>query len=357
MRIALFVILLIVQFSTQAQVDSLDIKIGQMLMVGMPGNSVNESSQIIKDIKEGKVGGVLLFELNLNPINTKSNLVSLTSSLQKAATIPLFISIDQEGGQVNRLKTKYGFPAMPSAKSVCDQHNISYTTKIASTIASTLNSTGINLNYAPDLDIHNPNCPVIGKRQRAYSSNPDSITFCARILINEHHVKNVKTVVKHFPGHGSSNTDSHLGLVDITSTWKKNELEPYISLIKEGMIDAIMTAHIINRKLDSSGLPATLSKKIVTDLLRNELKYQGVIISDDMQMHAISSYYGFEESIRKCILAGVDILMFSNNIKGAAQYTPSNVHATIKRLVKEGKISMDRINESYTRIMKLKNGL
>jgi beta-N-acetylhexosaminidase len=115
-----------------------------------------------------------------------------------------------------------------------------------------------------------------------------------------------------------------------------------------------MTAHIINRKLDASGLPATLSKRIIQGILRKQLNYDGVIISDDMQMHAISSYYGFEESIKKSINAGVDILMFSNNIKGAANYSPSNVHATIKRLVKNGDISMDRINESFVRILRMK---
>lgn len=351
----LFACLLSIQ-TIKAQTDSLDIKIGQMLMVGLSGTSANDSSQIIRDIRAGKIGGILLFEYNLNPVNTIKNLATLTSKLQNTAKIPLLISIDQEGGQVNRLKTKYGFKAMPSAKAVGDSHSDDYATQVAFTIANSLQLCGINLNYAPVLDIHNPNCPVLGKRQRCYSDQVDSITHYAGLMIEQHHQLGIKTVVKHFPGHGSSLNDSHLGLVDVTKTWNEKEVQPYQSLLDEGVVDAIMTAHIINRKLDSSGTPATLSKKIVTDYLRKKMGFKGVVISDDMQMHAISSYYGLDESIRKCINAGVDILMFSNNIKGATKYTPSNVHAVIKRLVNQGKIPMQRINESYARIMAMKVG-
>ena len=340
--------------SVIAKADSLDIKIGQMLMVGMSGTTVNDNAPIIQDIKKGIVGGILYFENNISPVNSKATLAKLSRKLNDAANIPLLISIDQEGGQVNRLKPKYGFKPTPSAKSVAAKHSDTYTRKVADDVTEALISCGINLNYAPVLDIDNPLCPVLGKRQRCYSNIPDSITHHAAIVIEAHHDKGVKTVVKHFPGHGNSRTDSHLGVVDVTKYWNEKELKPYINLIGDGVVDAVMTAHIVNRKLDPSGLPATLSKKIVTDLLRNTLKFNGVIISDDMQMHAISSHYGFEESIEKCILAGVDILMFSNNIKGAENYKPTNLHATIKGLVKEGKISEARINESYQRIMVMK---
>ena len=195
---------------------------------------------------------------------------------------------------------------------------------------------------------------MLGKRQRCYSTNAKKVAQHAGITIEAHHNQGVKTVVKHFPGHGNSLSDSHLGMADVTKLWNQTELQPYKLLIEEGVVDAVMTAHIVNRKLDNSGLPATLSKKIVTELLRDSLRFNGVVISDDMQMHAISSYYGFEESIKKCIMAGVDILMFSNNIKGATNYEPSNIHATILRLVKNGDISIERINESYARIMSMK---
>ena len=347
-------ILLTVFIFGKTKADSLDIKIGQMLMVGMSGKSVNNSSPIIKDIRNGKVGGVLLFENNLNPVNTQQNLAKLTDDLQQVASIPLLISIDQEGGQVNRLKTKYGFKDMPSAKSVADQKDLNYASEVSTTIAQTLSSCGINLNFAPVADINNPLCPVLGKRNRCFSADPKVVTTYDSIYIQSHHNFGIKTSLKHFPGHGSSSADSHLGLVDVTRTWRKNELLPYTSLIQEGMVDMIMTAHIVNKKLDKSGLPATLSYKVITELLREEMGYKGVIISDDMQMHAISSHYGLEESLRKGILAGIDMFIFSNNIQGATEYTPSNVHATIRRLVDQEIISQQRIDDSFNRIMALK---
>ncbi len=337
-----------------AQIDSLDIKIGQMIMVGMSGNTVTKESKIIKDVQQGIVGGILLFEYNISPNESQQKLLALTDALQDAAKIPLLISIDQEGGQVNRLKTKYGFQSMPSAKSVGLIDNDQYTRKIGKTIASTLASCGINLNYAPVLDLYNPNNPVLGKRGRCYSSIPSKITHFAALTIEEHHKIGIKTALKHFPGHGNSLSDSHLGLTDVTKQWKKEELDPYKTLINEGMADMIMMAHIVNRNLDSSGLPASLSKKIVDNLLRKDLNFGGVIITDDMQMHAISNYYGLEKSLKLSINAGVDIVMFSNNIKGASNYSPENIHATIKKLVQQGAIPLSRINESYARIIALK---
>ena len=353
-KITLFVAFLFSAIFCFAQVDSLDIKIGQMIMVGMSGKSANKNSAIIKDIKKGIVGGVLLFEYNINPNNSQENLLELTNDLQKAAQIPLLISIDQEGGQVNRLKMKYGFPSMPSAQVVGQKNDSVNTRQVGNTIATSLSKCGINLNFAPVVDILNPNCPVLGKRNRCYSSDVKTIAQCAEIIIDEHKKLHIKTALKHFPGHGSSTTDSHLGLVDVSKTWYVEELFPYKYLIDNGNVDMIMTAHIINKKLDKSGMPATLSKKIITDLLRKQLHYNGIVVSDDMQMHAISKFYGLEQSLKLSINAGVDIVIFGNNIEGSKDYTPENIHATLKKLVLEGEIPMSRINESYNRIMALK---
>lgn len=346
-------ILLITQ-KVFAQTDSLDIKIGQMIMVGMTGNSVTENSSIIKAIQKNYIGSVLLFEMNLNPNQTEKNLSKLTASLQKASDIPLFISIDQEGGRVNRLKPKYGFKEMPSAKSIGQKNDDDYTIQTGVTTADALQACGINMNFAPVLDIDNPDCPVLGKQQRCYSSDVEKISHIAALIMDAHFEKGIKTSVKHFPGHGNSRSDSHKGVADVTRYWTENELVPYKNLIGEGKIDAIMTAHIVNRNIDASGLPATLSKKTITDLLRKKMGYNGVVISDDMQMHAISKFYGFEESIKKAIEAGVDILMFSNNIENSKNYTPANIHAAIKRMVLNHEIKRERIDESYKRIIALK---
>ena len=353
----LTLIILALCFVGQSFADSLDTKIGQMIMMGMYGTSVSPKNSIYKYIQQGIVGGVLVYERNVHKTQAKKKMTSLCSTLQSASKIPLLISIDQEGGQVNRLKTKYGFQPMPSALNVARRKDTNYAKKIANRIASSCSTLGINVNYAPVLDLHNPSCPVLGKRGRCFSSNPNTVAKYGEVYVDAHRDHQVLTVLKHFPGHGNSRSDSHLGIADVSRYWKASELVPYLKLIEKNKVDAIMTAHIINTRLEPSKLPATLSKKIITDKLRNEMGYDGVIITDDMQMGAISKYYGFKESIKKAILAGVDILMFSNNIAGANQYSAKNVHATIKKMVLAGEIPMSRIDESYNRIMKMKQGL
>lgn len=322
-----------------------------MIMMGMKGNEILPSSSFAQYIKNGKIGGVLLYEYNISSTASQAKLSKLCGDLQSFATIPLLISIDQEGGAVNRLKTKYGFPAMPSALVVAQKNNLKYTESVAGIIAQSCAKVGINLNYAPVLDVHNALCPVLGKRGRCFSADPQEIIKQARVYLQQHNLYKVKTVVKHFPGHGNSLSDSHLGMADVSKYWSEKELLPYKTLIEENSIAAIMTAHIINSQLDSSLVPATLSKKIITDVLRNQLNFNGVVMSDDMQMGAISKHYGFAESIKKALLADVDILMFSNNIPGANQYSAANVHATIKKMVLDGLIPMEKIEKSYKRIL------
>ena len=335
-------------------VDSLDIKIGQLIIFGFYGTAINENDAVYKAVKNGKVGSILLYGRNLPTQNTAANLTKMIAGFQQAAPIPLFISIDQEGGKVNRLRPELGFSNMPSAEWLGKQNNADTTKKYADTIGSTLQRLGINLNYAPVLDVLNPKCPVLGARERCFSADPAQIALHAGITINSHHTYGVKTVVKHFPGHGNSLADSHLGVADVTKTWKPEELLPYKTLIQSGQVDAVMTAHIVNGQLDASLLPATLSKKIMTGILREQLGFQGVIFSDDMQMKAISEQYSLEESIFKAMEAGVDVLMFSNNIPGVKAYEPENIHSIIRKLVESGKITEQQIDASFRRVMALK---
>lgn len=340
--------------SKQVLADSLDIKIGQLIIFGFYGTTANENDLVYKAVKDGKVGSILLYGRNMPQQNTALNLKKMIDAFQQAAPIPLFISIDQEGGKVNRLPITLGFPQMPSAEWLGNQNKADTTKKYADTIGSTLQQLGINLNYAPVLDVLNPKCPVLGARERCFSADPEQIAFHAGITINSHHTYGVKTVVKHFPGHGNSVADSHLGVADVTKTWQQNELIPYRTLIQNGQVDAVMTAHIVNGQLDPSLLPATLSKKIMTGILREQLGFQGVIFSDDMQMKAISEQYSLEESIFKAMDAGVDVLMFSNNIPGVKSYEPENIHRIIRKLVETGKISEQQIDASFRRVMALK---
>lgn len=336
--------------------DSLDLKIGQMIMIGIPqsvGFTVSDS--ILKEIKANKVGGIILFEKNVYPTNSKETLQKLIANLQQEANIPLFISIDEEGGKVHRLKEKYGFPKMPSAAYLGKLDIPDSTLYYTKNLAQLLNELGINLNYAPCVDVAvNKDNPVIAKIERSYSSDPNMVAKQALLSIKAQHQYGVKTILKHFPGHGSSMADSHKGMADVTHTWQPLELTPYKKIIQAGQVDAIMTAHIVNCHLDTSCLPGTLSKKIVNGLLRDSLKFQGAVFSDDMQMYAISKYYGTENAVKLAVNAGVDVLLFGNNVNLKDIISASQVHAIVKKLVLKGDISKERIDLSYKRIMRLK---
>ena len=338
--------------------DSLDIKIGQMIMIGIKSRtSISENDSLLKEISEQKIGGVVLFEKNISSNNSKNELINLITTMQSAAAIPLFVSIDEEGGLVHRLKEKYGFVGMPSATRLGNINSADSTLFYNRRLAAELTELGFNCNYAPTLDMAvNPENTVIVKRQRSFSADPDIVSKHALLCIQAHHENNVKTILKHFPGHGSSTADSHAGIVDVTESWSFNELYPYFTILSSGSCDAIMTAHIINKRWDDSYLPATLSKKVVTDMLRGLLGYKGVVFSDDMQMGAISKNYGFENALELAINAGVDVLMFANNVgNDQKMISASEVHAVIKKLVKKKKISRERIDEAYVRIIQLKN--
>jgi len=353
-RLTLIALTLMLTGNLRAQqADSLDIKIGQMLLIGFPSTDVDPA--VLREIREGKVGSIIIFEKNIPPRNSFVALKKITWAYQQAAPIPLFISIDQEGGKVNRLKDKYGFPRSITAQAMGKANSLDSVRFYAEATASTLAGLGINVNFAPVVDLAaEPTNPVIVKHGRAFSNNPDSVSLLAAEFIKEHRKYGVITSLKHFPGHGSSKADTHLGIADVTNTWTDRELRPYQVLIDSGYADAVMTSHIVNKKLDAKGNPGTLSADILGGILRTRLHYNGVVFSDDMQMHAIAKHYGLEEAIKLAILAGVDIMTFSNNIAGSDQRTVDKVHSVIRDLVSKGQVSRERIDQSFRRIMKLK---
>ena len=352
----IFLLVASVSHAQSTSVDSLDIKIGQMLLIGFPGPAVD--NKVLEEVRAGKVGSIIIFEKNIPAANSFVALKKIIWTYQHAAPIPLFVSIDQEGGRVNRLKDKYGFPRSITAAAMGKAPSLDSVRFYADATASTLAGLGINMNFGPVVDLaSNPNNPIIAKYGRAFSANEDSVSLLATEFVKQHHRHNVLTALKHFPGHGSSKDDTHLGIADVTNTWEARELTPYKILIDSGYADAIMTSHIVNRKLDKRGLPGTLSKSVLDSILRKQLRFDGVIFTDDMQMHAITKHYGLEEAIKLAILGGVDIMTFSNNIQGSDQRTVDKVHSIVKDFVKRGVITEQRIDESFRRIMKLKQRL
>jgi len=343
--------------ASQSSVDDETLKkmIGKMLIVGFEDETIDENSKIVSLINRYELGGVILFDRFYNDktkvknISSAKQLKLLTMKLQSFAKKPLLISVDQEGGRVARLKPKYGFEATPSAKAVSE--NDEYMSKhIYNALAKTLKQSGINCDFAPVVDLAiNPQNSVIYGLNRSYGATSDEVVKYAKIFMDSLENEGVISVLKHFPGHGSSLGDSHEGYVDISKTWSKAELEPYKELIKSSKVPMIMSAHVYNSKLDEK-YPATLSYSVNTKLLREELGFKGVLVSDDLQMKAISSKYSLNEIVILSINSGVDILLFANQL--ATQDIDALVE-TIFKEIKNGNISMKRIEESNARIEQL----
>jgi beta-N-acetylhexosaminidase len=358
--LALLAILLLPFCALVAQDDdSLDIKLGQMLLVGFRGYTASLNSTIASDIKDRHIGGVILYDFDI-PTKTKvrnfktvAQVTKLVTQLKSYASIPLFVAIDQEGGYVSRLKEEYGFTKSYSQDYLGKKNDTSFTREVAEHTAKQMVQIGANMNFAPVVDVNtNKENPVIAKLFRSYSSSTKKVTRHALKCIEGLRNGGVFSAIKHFPGHGSSYYDSHEELANVTTTWDKKELLPFAEIIRKNACDMVMTAHIFNGKLDPD-FPATLSETIITGMLRDSLGWQGVIVSDDMMMKAITSFYGFEKAIRLAINAGVDILIFSNNSTYDKDVAAKALRV-LKHYVNNGSISRDRVNNSYMRIMRLK---
>ncbi len=335
-------------------------KIGQMLMVGFHGTSAKPGSQICNDIRQYNLGAVILFDYNpvdkSKPKNiaSKAQVARLTKELQACSRDhKLLIAVDQEGGRVQRLKSRYGFYGkFPRAADVVKSGNMKQTyTKMA----KELKSVGINYDLAPvvDLDI-NPKNHVIHGLGRSFGKDPRTVEKYASIFIDAMHRYGVLTALKHFPGHGSSVGDTHKGFVDVTNLWKPIELEPYRLL--KNRADTVMVAHVFNKKLDAN-YPATLSRKTVEGLLRKKIGFKGVVITDDLQMGAITQKYSLKKTLELAINAGDDMLLFGNQLDPRKVVSTKKLVETIERLIREGKVSKARIEASYARIQKLKTRL
>jgi beta-N-acetylhexosaminidase len=335
---------------------TLEKMIGQMLVIGFDQSSVHKEDKIIQTINHYNLGGVILFDkfyhnrLQTKNIRNSYQLRLLTKQLQSLSGHKIFIAVDQEGGKVARLKEYYGFSATPSAAVIGAKDDVAYAKTNYTHLAKMLASHHINLNFAPvvDLALNNKNRVIVGL-ERSYGSDPQKVAKYASIFMDAMEEEGVISVLKHFPGHGSSLDDSHEGFVDVTMTWRDQELEPYKALIKVNKVKMIMTAHVFNKQLDHK-YPATLSALINKTMLREEMGYNGVIISDDLQMKAISAQYTLKETVTLAINAGVDLLLFGNQLSNTSTKT---IIETIKEQVKAGNIPIEHIQEANERIKAL----
>ena len=355
-----FLAFLLIPGKLFADSPSLERMIGEMIMVGFRGMSLASDAPILSALKSGKVGGVILFSRDSGAgrernVNSMSQLQALTAQLRRAAGRPILIAVDQEGGKVQRLGPNHGFPAWPTALEL-GRGNPDLTFQKARQMGALLAQAGFNLNLAPSADLHFADSPAIGKLERAFGAEPELVAAHAANFIRAMSENKILSCLKHFPGHGSARGDTHDGLTNAGPDWTPKELAPFAILLEGGFSGAIMAAHVV---LPQYGpLPADLNPAIINGLLRSDLGWQGVVISDDLQMKAIRNYYTLSETILLAVEAGVDILIFGNNATPSAtgnfaeydEQIAVNVHAELLELVRAGRVSQERIRQSWERI-------
>jgi len=325
---------------------SIEEKIGQMVIAGLNGYEIDENTRAM--IENYNIGGFILFSRN---VENSGQLLALINSLKRTNSknkVPLFISIDEEGGRISRMPEELA--KIPSNKEIGKVNNSDLSYKIGGILAEELKLFGFNMDFAPVMDINsNPNNPVIG--DRSFGTKAEVVTKLGIQTMKGIQAGGIIPVVKHFPGHGDTSVDSHAGLPVVDNDMnrlKSFELVPFSEAVKSGA-DAVMIAHILLKSIDPQN-PASLSETIITDILRKQLGFNGVVISDDMTMGAIEKNYIVSDAAVKSINAGTDIVLVCHGYDKQVA-----VINALRSAYEAGIISRERIDESVYRILKLKN--
>ena len=318
--------------------------IGQLFMIGFDGTTV--SADLASFIKECQPGGVILFARNLE---STEQIVDLTNNLQRCSPhSPLLISIDQEGGRVSRLPKEFTIFPPCDVLGQCHSSELAYAA--ASTTAKELAAVGINMNMSPVLDVNsNPSNPVIG--DRAFGATPDLVSELGLATVGGLQDNRVVACGKHFPGHGDTMSDSHKELPVVTASrdrLERIEFPPFRRAIDSG-VATMMTAHVQYQALDAQR-PATLSPTIISKLLRQELYYDGVVLTDDLEMHAIIDHYGIGDAAVLAIQAGCDMPLICKD-----RTRVITAMQAVTKAVTSSDISPQRLAQSLARIRRLKD--
>jgi beta-N-acetylhexosaminidase len=332
-------------------------KIAGLMVVGFRGSTLADAPWVAAALRDAGLGGVILFDRDqltgaLRNVRSPRQVTALVRDVRAAAgRRPVIVSVDQEGGIVTRLSPAHGFPAVASEAAI-GRGSVAAARNWGSGIAATLASVGINLNFAPvvDLDV-NPRSPAIGALDRSFSAHSDVVVEMATAEIGAHRAKGIRTTLKHFPGIGSSTTNTDFGVADVTKTWTRKELDPFRALIAAGKADLVMAGHVVNGQLDPHR-PASLSKAVVTDLLRGELGWTGIVVTDDLQAAAITTAFGRDEAVLLALEAGNDLLLFANQ----QAYDPAivtRVVDVVSRAVASGRLAESRVDEAWGRVQRV----
>ncbi|KNY30036.1 beta-N-acetylhexosaminidase [Pseudobacteroides cellulosolvens] len=324
---------------------TLEEKIGQLVMVGVEGKTLD--SNIKELVVKHYVGGVILFKKNIKSATQAAAFINSIKEVNSVNKLPIFISVDEEGGRISRMPDE--FKKIPSARDIGKKNKENLSFGIGSAIASMIGQMGFNMDFAPVLDINsNPLNKVID--DRALGSEPDIVKRLGVSTMKGLQSKNIIPVVKHFPGHGDTTVDSHKGLpvIDHSLDRLQNfEFIPFAEAIQNDA-DTVMIAHILMKKIDEK-YPASMSYKIVNNILRNNMGFQGVVVTDDLTMGAIEKNFVIDDAAVKSFNAGCDILLVCHGYDKELK-----VIEALKRAAEDGTISKKRIDESVYRIIQLK---
>lgn len=331
------------------RIDSMSIeeKVGQLAIIGLDGKSMDKNA--LSFIQNYHVGGFILFKDNIESAGQTLRLLNQLkeSNADDPESIPLWLSVDQEGGKVSRMPSE--FTKMPTARQIAGKGDTDYTFAVGQSLGAELGSLGFNMDFAPVLDINsNPNNPVIG--DRSFGSDADTVSAHGKAMMEGIASQGIASVAKHFPGHGDTSVDSHKNLPVVDKSLKELlgfELLPFQEAIASD-VDAIMVGHLLMTKLDKDH-PASISKAVITDLLREQLDYDGVVITDDMTMQGLTGGNDIGAAAVDAVLAGGDILLVCHEYD-----LQKKVLDTVLQRAKDGTIAQDRLDESVYRILRLK---
>jgi beta-N-acetylhexosaminidase len=342
--------------------DHISSDLSEMLMLGFDGTTLaSNSARILADhIAAGRVGGVFFVRPN---VRSRDDVLELVRFFFSRAPSPLLMAIDHEGGAVQRLTERHGFTKLPSARAVAENLSPEEAKQLYAKAGGELSGVGFNVNLAPVVDLHDATNPAVGQYGRSFGSDSATVITYAEAFIDGFNGSGVLCALKHFPGQGLARSDSHSELPDITSTWTEQELAPYAQLIKNGRAELIMGAHLRLATVEKEPIPTTLSLAVTTGLLRGKLGFQGVVMTDDLDMVAVSSVMVRREAVIRAIAAGNDILMIKNAtyfdpyLPYFDPYLPQNVASWVRDAIDQGSLLEKNIAESADRIRRFKRGL
>lgn len=330
----------------EAPVRPLEVQIARLIIMGFVGSAADGAGAdaMVGHLEAGSIGGVLMLRHNARE---RDPALALAARL-RAASPDAWLAIDQEGGVVQRLNAEMGFTRIPRATELATR-GLEAGRELFEVAARELADAGFNMNLAPIADLYDPANDAIGQYGRAYGPDPDSVaTWCAA-FIEAFEAQGIACAIKHFPGHGRSRGDSHDGYVDISETWTFEEAAPFGQLMRSGHAHLMMGAHLINRRLEPDGLPVTLSRRVLHGLLRQVMGYEGVVITDDLDMGAIRHHYSREQAVIGALKAGNDLLLISNSANPDPDL-PANIQRWVMAAIERGELTEARITEANQRL-------